>query len=115
MNYSPTPPFFDVELADPGIDYDQAMARGIDLWHFTVRAGVALGDNLAAQQNLDKYCASSGGSSVKAALEADLTLGGVVKALHVTQVSGTGVVPVRAHPNNFYLGAEWTVEIYATG
>lgn len=112
---NPTPPFFDIELSAEGVDYDQAMARGVDLWRMTVRGCVAVTDSLASQKTLDLWCAASGDRSVKAALEADLTLGGVASALRVTQLAGYRAIAVRGQPNNVYLGAEWTVEVYAQG
>ncbi len=112
---NPVPPFFDVELATEAVEYDQAMARGLDKWVLTVRGVVAVNDSLSSQKNLDAWCASSGTSSVKAALESDLTLGGKVEALQVTKLSGYGPVYVKLHPNTVYLGAEWTVELYARG
>jgi hypothetical protein len=104
---SPTAPFFDIELSQDGIDYDQAMRRGHDLWNFTVRGVVAANDSLAAQKNLDAWIDDD---VIKDALETDQTLGGVVKTVHVTHLSGYGPVSVLLHPNNAYLGAEWTVE-----
>lgn len=112
---NPAPPFFDIELSPDGIEYDQAMARGLDHWLLVVRGVVTLGDGVAAQKNLDDWCASSGTSSVKAAIEADKTLGGKVETLKVTRLAGYAPVSVAQHPNNRYLGAEWTVEIYARG
>ncbi len=111
---NPTGPFFDIELSTDAVEYDQAMARGLDKWVFTVRGCVPFGDAKAAQMNLDDWCASSGGTSVKAALEDDLTLGGKVHTLRVTTLAGTR--PFSVPPQTqFYLGAEWTVEIYAQG
>lgn len=112
---SPSPPFVDIELADEATDYDQSMGRGLDLWRFVVRCVVAQGLDIGAQRTLDVWCASSGEKSVKAAIEADLTLGGVVETLQVTRLAGFRSLTIRSAPNNVYLGAEWTVEVYVSG
>ncbi len=114
---APTPPFFDIEIADAGIEYDLAAARGLDKWTFTVRGCVARTSDKGSQVTLDDYLESSGGISVKAALESDITLGGIVEALHVTHATGPKTIGVAAHsqPANVYHGAEWTVEVYARG
>jgi hypothetical protein len=114
----PQPPFFDIELANDAIAFDQAAARGLDLWRFTVRGCVDYNLDLQAQKQLDEWAAASGDASVKAALEADLSLGGRVEALHVTDMSGYRQVANNAptaQPSNVYLAADWTVEVYARG
>lgn len=115
----PTAPFFDIELAQPtAIEYDKAMGRGLDLWRFTVRGCASYNLDEQAQMQLDEWCASSGESSVKEALEADRTLGGIAENLHVVSVSGfTPVASIKAaaQPSNTYLAVEWTVEVYARG
>jgi hypothetical protein len=52
--------------------------------------------------------------SVKAAIEADKTLGGAVNQAQVTQVSGYRKFGVDTSPVK-YLGAEWTVVAIGTG
>lgn len=107
----PTPPTFEIEPA--GIQYDQAFTRGVNEWTFTVRGFVGTASDIVSQQNLDVWMAATGTSSVKAAIENDLTLGGKVQTLQVTSVSPPTTYAVASQPNSLYLGAEWTVRILA--
>ncbi len=107
---NPTTPAFAIFPA--GTEYNQAMARGLDRWTFTVQAIVSASVDQGGQQQLDSYLAPSGSTSVRAALEADRTLGGAVQNLQVTGVSGY-VLYADAQPPA--LGAEWTVEVWASG
>lgn len=107
----PSPPAFEIEPA--GVEYDQAYNRGLHEWTFTVRGFVATATDIEAQKNLDVWLAATGTGSVKAAIETDLTLGGVVETLHVTSVSPPKTYSVASMPNALYLGAEWTVRILA--
>ncbi len=112
---APTVPCFDIEIHTEGVEYDLAAARGYDKWMFTVRALVAKTSDIGSQVTLDNYLESSGGISVKEALEADTTLGGTVDALHVTHATGPRAIGVHSQPPNVYHGCEFTVEIYARG
>ncbi len=94
-------------------EYDQTLNRGFDRYRFTVRLLVAPSTDRAAQEHLDSYLASSGSSSVKAALEADQTLGGVASTVRVVRV---GPVPqVFDLGAQSYLGADVEVEVLARG
>ena len=107
------PPAFDVDLDDQGINYDMSMGRGTDEWWFKVTAVLATGVTDGAQRARDAYLVSSGTGSVKGALEADRTLGGVVESLHVTNM-----VPRTLGASDtdaLYLGAEFTVRVFANG
>ena len=88
----PTPP--GIQILPPAVEYDSAFHRGIDEWTFTVQGFVSLTSDIGSQQVLDGLCAPSGSSSVKAALEADNTLGGVVQSLRVVEQSPGRVVDV---------------------
>lgn len=109
----PRPPCFDVDIHEDGVNYDLAMSRGIDEWWFKITALCATGTADGAQRTRDGFLKSSGTGSVKAALETDRTLGGVVDSLHVTNV----VPRTLAAPDTdaLYLGAEFTVRILASG
>ena len=108
----PTPPTIYVFPGDT--EYDKAAARGLDRVEYTVRAlSGAVGD-IAAQRTLDKFLANSGPSSVKAALEKDRTLGGVVQTLRVTRHTGYRALANPAKPTP-YLTVEWTVEMHVAG
>ncbi len=112
---APTPPCFDIEIGNEGITYDLAARRGYDMWTFTVRALVPRTDSVASQVTMDYFLESDGDMSVKAALESDTTLGGIVDALQVKHATGPRAVGVHSQPTNVYLGCEFTVEIYARG
>lgn len=112
---APSTPFFDIELDNDGIEYDQTFDRGLDLWLLVVRGVVAMTSDQGAQVTLDEWCASSGATSVKEALEADQTLGGAAQAIHVTKLNGYRKIGLPMAPTNAYLGAEWHVAIWATG
>ena len=80
---------------------------------YTVQALVGFTTDEGAQKRLDKMLERSGATSVKAAIEADRTLGGKVSDLRVIKASGyrtyeLHVQGVRTPP---VLGCEWTVEI----
>ena len=105
-------PAFEVEL--DRIAYDSAMQRGLDEWFFTVRGFAAAGTDKASQMKLDPWLSSTGAQSVKAALEADRTLGGSVNDSRVTGVAKMAVFsPVGSDSSLF--GAEWTLYAIATG
>lgn len=98
----------------PGeIDYDKTFRRGMDGLEFTVRLMVGAASDIGAQKKLDAFLAPSGASSVKAALEADPTLGGDIEDLHVTKCTGYRLFPRDGHGPA--LGAEWTVRVWAEG
>lgn len=98
----------------PGeISYDRAMARGIDSLVLVIQVFVAVVSETSAQKRLDAYLAPSGSDSIKAAVEADRTLGGVVADASVVSASGYRVYEIGGRAP--VLGAEWTVEILASG
>lgn len=81
----PSPPSIDIATAP--IDYDQAMRRGLDGLTFTIRAIVPANDDVSMQKLLDDLVAPASGSSLKSAVEADRTLGGIVDDLRVESCS----------------------------
>lgn len=97
---------------EPGkIDYDTAFGRGGDESRLIVRVEVGTPTDIGAQINLDRFLAPSGDYSVKAALEADKTLGGASYDLDVKDCSGYRVFRREGRPST--LGAEWTVVVWA--
>ena len=105
---NPTPPSVHVLRGD--VLYDQAMVGGTHVWTMRVQAFVGLASDQAAQILLDGFLAADGDLSVKQAIEADTSLGGLVQTLHVTQASGEQVyVRDQGGP---VLGSEWTVQIW---
>jgi hypothetical protein len=63
--------------------FDEAMVRGLDLYRAFVLVIVGRMSERSASDRLDAYLAGSGASSVKAAIEADKTLGGACDTLQV--------------------------------
>lgn len=95
------------------VTYDVAMARGADEWQFRVIAMSGASDDIGSQMLMDEFLDPSGTRSVKAALESDPSLGGVVDDLHVTDARGyTQVLREGAGP---MLVAEIDVQVIARG
>lgn len=92
------------------IDYDQAMQGGTHTMTLKVRVYVADLNDIAASKNLDVYLAPTGASSVKAAIETDTTLGGLISDLHVTSANGEQQY-VRAS-GGALLGSEWEIDLW---
>ena len=90
------------------VDYDATMGRGSDDWQFTVLLMVANKVERVSQVALDAYCDGSGSSSVKAAIEADGTLGGIASFTNVRGVRDYGIV---SYGGQQYVGAEFMVEV----
>ena len=108
---NPTPPF--AEVYPVAKVYDRAMQRGLDVWHLNVRVGVGMGLSLGAQRSLDAFIADIGTSSIKAAIEDDRTLGGVVEFVRVTRCDAYRMFERQG--SSAVLGAEWEVEVLARG
>lgn len=93
-------------------EYDQAMARGLDRWLIVVRALAGSPLDLQKQKTLDRWLAPSGSESIKAAIESDKTLGGLVQNARV--VSSTGYREYTLDSGKV-LGCDFVVEIFNTG
>lgn len=111
---NPTPPCLWVR-PDPsaGIEYHGAMRNGLEFWHMLVQAQVGLLSDIGAQQKLDEMLATSGATSVKAALESDRTLGGVAADLKVDRCSG--YQEFGRQDGSTVLGCDWSVTVYMNG
>ncbi len=90
--------------------YDQAMAGGTHTWTMRVQVGVGGMYDQAASERLDEYLSADGARSVKQAIEADTTLGGIVQTLHVT--SANGEIAFRREQGADVLGSEWQVQVW---
>lgn len=108
---NPTPPALEV-YPDPteGIEYHRAMGNGLATYTMAVRGIVAASTDIGGQKNLDEWLEPSGSSSVKAAIEADRTLGGAVKDAYVRDVTGYQEY-VKPGTNTAYYAAVWTVVV----
>jgi hypothetical protein len=92
------------------IRYDSTMARGSDEFTFPLRLYVARVDEKGAQDRLDAYCSPIGDQSVKAAIEADASLGGRVDFADVREARNYG--PYQSGQVT-YLGVEFNVFVIA--
>lgn len=92
------------------IDFDFTMARGADRHEIPILVIVSQASDRAAQASLDGYIAGAGAGSVKAAIEADRTLGGVAHSCRVMRARNYGFVEVG---ETTYLGVQFIVEVIA--
>jgi len=92
------------------ISFDTAFARGLDTYTFSVQLIVSKISDRNAQSNLDAYCNPDGDSSVKAAIESDRTLGGLIQDLRVTEVRDYRAATIN---ENTYLTVTFVVTVYA--
>lgn len=106
---NPNPPV--AVVAPPTIKYDQSFGRGLDEYSFQVIVLATRADERIGQELIDSYCAPAGAGSVKAAIESDRTLGGLVADLRVTDM--TGVSPTTLADGQVYLSATWAVTVFA--
>lgn len=94
---------------NPAATFDETF-EGATTWYLLVTVAVQASDLSRSQSNLDPFLATTGAKSVKAALEADTTLGGVVDSLRVTGITAYG--PLDLAGTNI-LAAQLAVEVYA--
>lgn len=86
--YASQPPQVNPPLAFPiinSISYHKAMAGGLVLYDVSVILIVGRYDDNRAHDLLDDYISYSGAKSIRAAIEADQTLGGVAQTTIVAQ------------------------------
>jgi hypothetical protein len=98
------------------VQYDEAMGGGVHFWTMRIQVFVAMVSDIGAQNKLDLFLASEGDYSVKQAIEADTSLGGLISDLHVTGANGEQEY-VRAQGQHQQggqplLGSEFTVAIW---
>lgn len=110
MLANPTPP--SIHVVPDEITYDSAMGRGLDTVALKIQAYVGFTSDIGAQKRLDVWLAPSGSESVKALVENDRTLGGVVQDARV--VDCTGYRLYSSPDGRVVLGAEWTVSVLAS-
>lgn len=105
-----TPPV--AMVGGPETEYDKTFGRGHDDHTIPVMIFASRASDVDGQAQLDSYLDPYGTSSLKAAIEADSTLGGVVDDLRVTETRDYG-----AHEINgvTYLGAVLMVHVMASG
>jgi hypothetical protein len=91
------------------IQYDLSFQRGLDLHNFVVMIIVGRASERRAQQTLDLFCAGTGASSVKAAIESNRTLTGLVQDLRVTSMRNYGSTVIG---ETTYLAVEFDLVVY---
>lgn len=111
MPDSITPPtFYVLELE---IAFDQTFQRGVDDFNpITCRLLASRATDKYGQKQLEQYMKGSGALSIKAAIEADRTLGGACDSLQVTGVRGMGQYE---HAGITYYGADFLVRVIGRG
>jgi hypothetical protein len=104
---NPQPP---VAIIQPNsIEYDRAFQNGLDQISFTVTLIVGRASERTAQNLIDLYCASTGASSVKVAIESNRTLSGVIQDLRVAAMRNYGTISLS---DQTYLAAEFDLIVY---
>jgi hypothetical protein len=104
---NPQPP---VAIVSPSsIQYDLSFQRGLDLHNFVVMIIVGRASERNAQRTLDLFCAGTGASSVKAAIESNRTLTGLVQDLRVTSMRNYGSTLIG---ETTYLAVEFDLVVY---
>jgi hypothetical protein len=93
----------------PEVDYDIAIET--DEYRFSVVFYVSRTSESDGQDRLDDYLEPAGATSTKAAVEADVTLGGKVDSVYVESVGEYG--PVEAN-GVLYIGASQRVRVMTT-
>jgi len=93
------------------LNYDSTMARGADTYEIPVIVYISRVDAQTSQDDVDAYLASTGATSVKAAIESDLTLGGAAMSVRVISASDYGEYEVTQGTS--FLGVTFNVEVIA--
>lgn len=94
------------------IEYDTTMARGSDDVTFHVHVFTSMASERTGQQALFSYLAGSGEKSVRAAIDADPTLGGVAM---YAEVQSVGEVGIAKFADVSYYAARFVVVVGAGG
>lgn len=99
-----------IVLGHDEVDYGNlAFGRRDTEWNLIVRGYVSQNIDQAGQQRLDAWLAPNGAESVRTALEADQTLGGLADWVQVIRATGTNIFQL---PNQISaLGTDWTVQV----
>jgi hypothetical protein len=92
------------------VTYDEAYARGLVVYTFIVQVVVGKVSERSAQNRLDGFVNPTGTTSIKAAIEADKSLGGVVFDSRVTEMTTYTVVQIG---DIAYLSCEFRVTVLA--
>ena len=91
------------------VEYHGAFGGGDVRFNMTVVTIVGRVSDRTAQSSLDAYLSYSGASSIRQAIEADRTLGGVVQTLIVSQSANIRTLPIGEAE---YLSIEITLVVH---
>lgn len=108
MPDNPNPPM--AVVTPQNIEYHKSFNNGFNTYTFVVSVFVARVSERTGQANLDAYCASTGPSSIKSAIESDRTLSGRCFDLIVSDMRNYGSVIIG---DNTYLTAEFDCAVQA--
>lgn len=92
------------------IEYHRSFQNGLNTYSFIVSVFVGRVSERSAQNTLDAYCAPTGSSSIKSAIESDRTLQGHAFDLVVSDMRNYGSVTIG---ENTYLTAEFDCAVQA--
>jgi hypothetical protein len=92
------------------VDYHRAFNNALSTYNFNVMVVVGRVSERTSQNSLDAYCSPTGSSSIRVAIEADRTLGGVVFDTIVTGMRNYGSVTIG---ETNYLAAEFDIAVQA--
>lgn len=104
---NPQPPSAVVVLNN--IEYNQDFG-GSAKYNFAVQVIVGRAAERAAQRYLDLYADPTGASSVKAGVESNRTMSGVVLDTYLESMPNIGTVTIN---DQLYLAADFLVAVYA--
>ena len=105
---NPAPPV--AVIVPVNVEYDTSFGRGTDTYTFSVLLIVGRMSERSAQTTLDAYINPTGATSIKAAVNADPTLGGACQSARVTNMVNYGSLIVG---DTEYLSADFQITIYA--
>jgi len=92
------------------ISYHNAMSNGDPQMQFSITVVLGRINERTATANLDGYTSATGATSVRAAIEADRTLGGVANTCIVT---GASNIRPAVQADAVYLTVDFEVTVYA--
>jgi hypothetical protein len=102
------PPIAVIQLQS--VTYHRAMKGGLSEWQFVISCVAGRMGERQSQRTLDTWISYDGAGSVRAAIEADKTLGGKAQSLIVAEM--IGVRPVTLGDAS-YLTCEFNVTVHA--
>ena len=111
--YDHIPDTISVPMAAVAIDevtYHRSFAGGDPVYRFVITVLVARTEERTAQRKLEDYLSYGGDKSVRAAIEADMSLGNRVQTCVVER--GGNIQPITVNDAT-YLAVDFTVQVHA--